>query len=80
VANHARVAGGDPLYDLGLAGASQARASIDKVMWAYQARQERTWVLVEPCLVIGLLKAFLNEPPVMPLKPQSSLALALHPG
>jgi hypothetical protein len=53
---------------------------MDKVMWAYQARQERTWVLVEPCLVIGLLKAFLNEPPVMPLKPQSSLALALHPG
>jgi hypothetical protein len=22
---------------------SQARASMDKVMWAYQARQERTW-------------------------------------
>jgi hypothetical protein len=23
--------------------ASQARASMDKVMWAYQARQLRTW-------------------------------------
>jgi hypothetical protein len=26
-----------------LLAASQASASIDKVMWAYHARQERTW-------------------------------------
>ncbi len=25
------------------AAASQARASMDRVMWAYQARQKRTW-------------------------------------
>ena len=28
---------------LALLAASQARASMDNVMWAYQARLERTW-------------------------------------
>jgi hypothetical protein len=28
---------------LALLAASQASASIDKVVWAYQARQVRTW-------------------------------------
>jgi hypothetical protein len=33
-----------PQDDLGQEAAdSQARASIDKVTWAYQARQVRTW-------------------------------------
>jgi hypothetical protein len=32
-----------PFLGLGPAVASQARASMDKVMWAYQARQLRTW-------------------------------------
>jgi hypothetical protein len=44
VADHARVAGADPHFSAGaLLAASQASASMDKVMWAYQARQERTW-------------------------------------
>lgn len=38
VADHARAAGADPLFSAwALLAASQARASIDKVMWAYQA-------------------------------------------
>ena len=44
IADHARVAGADPFFAaVALLAASQARASMDKVMWAYQARQERTW-------------------------------------
>jgi hypothetical protein len=44
VTDHARVAGADPLFTASaLLAASQARASMDKVMWAYQARQDRTW-------------------------------------
>jgi hypothetical protein len=43
-AGHARVAGaGSPFAARARAADSQARASIDKVMWAYQARQVRTW-------------------------------------
>ena len=44
VADHARVAGTDPFFTaVARLAASQARASMDKVMWAYQARQVRTW-------------------------------------
>ena len=44
VADHAWVAGADaPFSAWALLAASQARASMDKVMWAYQARQVRTW-------------------------------------
>jgi hypothetical protein len=44
VADHARVAGaGSPLVTWARLADSQASASIDRVMWAYQARQERTW-------------------------------------
>jgi hypothetical protein len=40
-ADRARVAGADPLFTAwARLAASQARASMDKVMWAYQARQE----------------------------------------
>ena len=43
VADHARVAGADPFFTAwARLAASQARASMDKVMWAYQARQLRT--------------------------------------
>jgi hypothetical protein len=43
-AGHARVAGAGPLFTAwARLAASQARASMDKVMRAYQARQERTW-------------------------------------
>jgi hypothetical protein len=42
--DHARVAGADPPFTAwALLPASQASASIDKVMWAYQARHDRTW-------------------------------------
>ena len=44
VADHARVAGaGSPFAAWARLAASQARASMDKVMWAYQDRQDRTW-------------------------------------
>ena len=44
IADHARVAGGGaPFTACALLAASQARASTGKVMWAYQARQVRTW-------------------------------------
>jgi hypothetical protein len=44
VDDQARLADADPLFTAcALLAASQASASIDKVMWAYQARQERTW-------------------------------------
>ena len=44
VADHAGVAGADPFsWACARAAASQARASMDKVMWAYHARQLRTW-------------------------------------
>ena len=43
VADHAGVADADPFFwAWALLAASQARASMDKVMWAYQARQVRT--------------------------------------
>jgi len=39
-----RVAGSDPFFwAWARLAASQARTSMDKVMWAYQARQVRTW-------------------------------------
>ena len=44
VADHARVTGADPLFSAwARLAASQASASMDNVMWAYQARQDRTW-------------------------------------
>src|ERR1700759_3391452 len=44
VADHAGIAGTDPLFTAwARLPASQAKASMDKVMWAYQARQVRTW-------------------------------------
>jgi hypothetical protein len=44
VPDHARVAGADPPFSAwARLAASQARASMDKVMWAYQARHDRTW-------------------------------------
>jgi hypothetical protein len=44
VADQAGVVGADPLFSAwARAAASQARASMDKVTCAYQARQERTW-------------------------------------
>jgi hypothetical protein len=44
VTDHARVAGGgSPIAAFARAAASQARASMDKVTWACQARQVRTW-------------------------------------
>jgi hypothetical protein len=48
VADHARVAGADPpFWAWARLAASQARASMDKVMWAYQARQDR---IICPCV------------------------------
>ena len=44
VADQARLADADPLFTAwALLPESQASASMDKVMWAYQARQVRTW-------------------------------------
>src|SRR5215469_14532881 len=44
IADHAGVARADPLFSAwARLAASQARASMDKVMWAYHARQVRTW-------------------------------------
>ena len=34
---------------------------MDKVMWAYQARQDQTLVVIEPGLAFGLLEAFLGQ-------------------
>ena len=51
VADHARISGTDPFFTAwALAAESQARASMDKVMWAYQARQVHL-VVVEPGFV-----------------------------
>lgn len=49
VADHSRLAGAAPFFRVcARLAESQARASIDKVTWAYQARQERTWYWSSP--------------------------------
>jgi len=57
VADHARLAGADPPFSAcALLAASQARASMDKVIWAYQARQDRAWYWSSPASFLACWK------------------------
>jgi Aldehyde dehydrogenase family len=54
VADHTGIAGADPFFTAwGLLAASQASASVDKVIWAYQAPPGADLILVEPGLALG---------------------------
>jgi hypothetical protein len=67
VADHGGVAGADPFFwAWALLAASQARASMDKVMWAYQARQVRTWYWSSCAYVIGHPARMQISSPVVP--------------